>query len=413
MKKYIILEPDVFVQIKGKLVLLYHSYNGSRLVYNNPVIAELFQQNIKGLHIYPILPHENNNHIFNELIKQIEDNNMGFTVTSSTVPIQFYPSLKIQNDYRKNIELFSKNDNSLSYLHTISIYLNKGGVIHNSKLPNNAYKQLLCNIEQGTYMEMNFGRLKEMLYNILSLSFLDRLDFLGGDLFAYSELNNIIVFLKELKSNTNLFFYLDYQSALMNIDKIQEILTIPNAKIVFCISKNSFSYVINDIIKKIPVDKIEIHCLVKTKNDIEFFENCFSQDNVSNSLFPFFNGKNARFFENNVFIRENDFDEMMLTLNQVLKNTVLNSSFYGKIIVLPNGDIFTNMNTKKIGNLFDTSLVSLLKKEMIETTSNWFLVRSKVEPCKDCIYNFLCPPISNYEFVLKCNDLCNIFPLQK
>ena len=32
----------------------------------------------------------------------------------------------------------------------------------------------------------------------------------------------------------------------------------------------------------------------------------------------------------------------------------------------------------------------------------------KVAPCNKCIYNFLCPPPSNYNFILKCNNLCTI-----
>ncbi len=35
--------------------------------------------------------------------------------------------------------------------------------------------------------------------------------------------------------------------------------------------------------------------------------------------------------------------------------------------------------------------------------------RQDVEPCKDCVFNSLCPPISNYEHVMGKHDLCSNF----
>jgi len=106
---------------------------------------------------------------------------------------------------------------------------------------------------------------------------------------------------QKLKFSTNLFFYLDCESALMNIDKIKEILIIQNAKIVFCVSKNTYSDRTHDIFKEIPI----------------------------------FNGDNRIFFENNVFIHENDLDETKLTPNQVVKNMAINTFYYEKVILLP------------------------------------------------------------------------------
>ena len=44
---------------------------------------------------------------------------------------------------------------------------------------------------------------------------------------------------------------------------------------------------------------------------------------------------------------------------------------------------------------------------LFETTPDFYNI-DKVYPCKSCLYNFLCPPISNYENVLRKTNLCNI-----
>ena len=58
-------------------------------------------------------------------------------------------------------------------------------------------------------------------------------------------------------------------------------------------------------------------------------------------------------------------------------------------------------------NIFGHVADSASSKEIHES-KNWFRTRSKVKPCKSCIYNALCPPISNYEYYLKEYNLCNI-----
>ncbi len=46
-------------------------------------------------------------------------------------------------------------------------------------------------------------------------------------------------------------------------------------------------------------------------------------------------------------------------------------------------------------------------KEMYRGKS-WRRIRKKVEPCKKCTFEALCPPLSNYEYALGANNLCHI-----
>ena len=39
---------------------------------------------------------------------------------------------------------------------------------------------------------------------------------------------------------------------------------------------------------------------------------------------------------------------------------------------------------------------------------SWWKLRTNIKPCNNCLYNLLCPPISNYEYVIGKYNLCNI-----
>lgn len=125
-------------------------------------------------------------------------------------------------------------------------------------------------------------------------------------------------------------------------------------------------------------------------------------------MYPIYNGNNKDFFRENVFITQSDIDATFLDMNQVFKNQTLNNFFFSHLILLPNGNVHTNLNTETIGNVYQEALIEMIYPILKDKTGDWFLLRSKVAPCNKCIYNFLCPPPSNYNFILKCNNLCTI-----
>ena len=81
---------------------------------------------------------------------------------------------------------------------------------------------------------------------------------------------------------------------------------------------------------------------------------------------------------------------------------------FGALTFLPNGNCYTNINSKPIGNIYKKSIYKLIHYCLIQRDKDWLLTRNKVEPCKNCLFNALCPPISNYERVIKQYNLCTI-----
>ena len=83
----------------------------------------------------------------------------------------------------------------------------------------------------------------------------------------------------------------------------------------------------------------------------------------------------------------------------LIKSTI-NSNYFGKLIFMSNGDIYSNIHSSKVGNLADNKLHEIIYREI--DNGNWVFTRKKASPCKECIYNIFC----RYKLlVLHCNNL--------
>jgi pseudo-rSAM protein len=85
----------------------------------------------------------------------------------------------------------------------------------------------------------------------------------------------------------------------------------------------------------------------------------------------------------------------------------LNTNDFGKLTILPNGSVYSNVNMEPLGTIENT-VYSLVYKEITKGQS-WFRIRDQA-PCYDCVYQWLCPSPSNYELVIGKPDLCHIKP---
>ncbi len=54
------------------------------------------------------------------------------------------------------------------------------------------------------------------------------------------------------------------------------------------------------------------------------------------------------------------------------------------------------------------SLYNIFYKEM-NCGKSWLRARKNAIPCKNCVYNSICPPVSNYEYVIGRNNLCTMW----
>lgn len=120
-----------------------------------------------------------------------------------------------------------------------------------------------------------------------------------------------------------------------------------------------------------------------------------------------FDGKNASFFSENVFYNEKDILSSLQKHKDFFAKETLNLSNQGKITIMNDGQIYANVNHDPIGNLNTDTLSKALYYELYNGKS-WRKLRKNVMPCKSCLYNLLCPPLSNYEYVIGRNNLYHV-----
>jgi len=156
------------------------------------------------------------------------------------------------------------------------------------------------------------------------------------------------------------------------------------------------------------IKKIIIQCIIENNDDLRFFENFNSELPTQIIRYkPFFNGKNHNLFYEKIFLNYGDIFDLKPDSLAILKNQYIDYLNFGKLYILSSGDIFSNLYQRRIGNYYYDSINAIIEKELTLGKS-WLNVRKLVEPCRNCIYEILCPPISNYEYALNKFQICNL-----
>lgn len=121
---------------------------------------------------------------------------------------------------------------------------------------------------------------------------------------------------------------------------------------------------------------------------------------------PKYTGSNQRFFEDYVYLDKEDILKNPLTIRDIFIRQSINVFNYGKISILPNGDVYSNVNYPALGNMYKHTIDDIIRKE-IKDGHSWFRVRSEA-PCINCAYQWLCPSPSDYEISIGKPNLCHV-----
>lgn len=120
---------------------------------------------------------------------------------------------------------------------------------------------------------------------------------------------------------------------------------------------------------------------------------------------PYYDGKNIMFFKKHIYLEEGDIEDFQVSKKDIFAHQVLNTFDFGKFTILPNGKIYANPYFPALGTIQD-DIRELVYIEMNKGTS-WRRIR-EMEPCCDCIYQWLCPSPSNYEIEIGKPNLCHV-----
>ena len=130
---------------------------------------------------------------------------------------------------------------------------------------------------------------------------------------------------------------------------------------------------------------------------------CTSIGKEKCELIPVFNGRNERFVKEQVFLTEKEILNSRLDMRHIFMHQVLNTFYFGHLSVLPDGSVFSNNLTDRIGTIED-SLYTLIINAMNDE-NGWRKTR-KVNGCGICAFVDLCPSPHVLEQMIGVSCIC-------
>ena len=336
------------------------------------------------------------------------------TSLSTKKPIQFKPILNLQTTVEG---LFFNDDKPKSLFHDeLPDYLN----ILNFHINNdcqqactictNSYKQFQCCYKgESGKSELAIEDIKNMMTQIGNNSNLHKLNILGGNIFLHTKLEDIVSYFNHIQVLKEYHFhFLNIQVRPTFFKMMEGNGNQITVTIHFPADEDELAGKIKILERYQLKNKLGFQFIVQREADIKLAETLISEFKLEKTqLAPFFNGENLDFFKDYVFLDRESILEGKPQMNEILEHTVLNQCDFKKFTVLSDKTVYANLNHPKIGELGKDHVMQIIYNELHKGKS-WTKVRKNVNPCKSCVYNALCPPISNYEYAMGRYNLCEI-----
>ncbi|MCL2738829.1 MAG: TIGR04150 pseudo-rSAM protein [Bacteroidales bacterium] len=386
MKDYwLYLYPETFLFIDEEKLLLYHSRDYTYLEVDfDPFVNNLYINLTDITNAYCAKISEEDLLVYSDFIAKVKAIGLGDLVQSpiQNRPVSYPPVCKIntnlsviQDDYMNR-----RAGYIIDYLRNITIYLTSdgGGLT-------TFYKQTIYPIKG-----------QNRLAQCDLLHFMDYLKGRSVDINVVCDPKHLIeheLLFQSFKQRHRVSLYF-LNSKLSNT---RQNILIPDDASVFVICNGNEK----------PVQRNSYSYIFLITNESEF---TYAQEQASlmenAEIVPIYTGNNLDFFKDNVFTTKGELFSLHLTKRKVFAKQQLNTNFFGKLTILPSGNIYSNLHEKPLGTIKD-SLYEMLYKELTDGYA-WMLTRDKKEPCVNCRFKFLCPPISNYEFAIGKFNLCHL-----
>jgi len=400
-KYWLTLFPDVFLWKTRDDILIYNSKNKKFChILNHPVIEKYIGalHDLDNLFTVEVTEREINNPVVKTWIEKIIAIGAGQLLTQSENilrPVSFFPLLNLQNDI-----------NHIRWMHKIGI---NGSII-------NTLQEIIIHLTGSTSGNLLFA--KQTIYplpSFASIPIKDLINFLqsckGGWLQKINLVGNVIGYaqLEEfgawLDEHIPEWTVVQLASDIITNKELIDKLRIVKQLTVICDDLSLLDKVTSTLklypdlnhTYIFPLTSEEMHEQIITETEKYKITDC--------SIVPLFNGENIAFFEKYVYTTGDDFQEIQLSKREVFAHQALNTNFFGKLIVLPDGKVYANLNHEALGTI-NEPIYDLLYREM-DTGDSWRMIRDS-KPCSDCVYQWLCPSPSNYELIIGKNNLCHI-----
>lgn len=374
---WFVIDPYVYMAVTKKCSLLYNTLDGNSIESHEieviNLLKEILQENNHGVVLL-----KNGRYKQKEIqsfIHEIREKFMGDIIDvslSQCKPVQIMPYFNYPNKrnvYKKQNLIL--HENILENISEINIYLDSSidtvKLIHFlESIPPKITLNIIGNIE-----------------NIINI-------------------DKLLIFFQQYTSTKNLIY--SYKEITFPNSTFTNLFT-HKVHVSFPVDKQKWNKTMQLLLEKpFPVEYI---FEVTSLNDYKKSEHIIEHFHLEKyNLKPIYTGSNIDFFKEYIFLTRKDILSTTMSIKDFFIKQSMNSSDFGKISIMPNGDAYGNIHHPVLGNIYKHSITEIIQKEINEGVS-WFRVRDK-EPCNTCIYQWLCPSPSDYEIEIGYPNLCYV-----
>lgn len=410
MEKYwLLLESYTFIWSNKNEIVLYDTLSGrGTYLKNNMDISRIVNQltDISNLYVTEINETDLSNTNINKFIKSLQNRFLGDIYPQSMFPnrpLVLIPKSNINDD----TDSIAINDNNailgqelLKNLTSITIHLSEN-CTNNCDACLDSWKQMQWCVKSHNNFDIDVlsDTLEQLTRsNVLVIDYI-----LCSDIFENKQLmNKYINTIEKYKLNSRLFFH--WRSSLKISDEIYN-----NFPVILLIDEVNEGFIeeYNDYLhsKNVFNYHFRVNSEIEYLKTIEFI-NAVGTKNYK--ITPLYTGHNQSFFEKYVFWDKKDILRTKWTKKNIFSNQHLNYNHYGKLTIRSNGDVYTNLFTEPTGNIKYDQITTIIRKELLTPNTLWKRTRDNCTPCNECLYRYICPPISNYEISMNRMNLCTI-----
>jgi pseudo-rSAM protein len=404
------LEPYVFISEDQDEFLFYNASLGKSMSFGKSEIINKvvkYLQNSENMYSIRMGVKELENEQLYHFIQSLQEASFGDMMEGHLPkPVIMPPILSLQrNVERLKTSVSLLNENILSYLHELTVFVN-GKCKHHCKSCRNMFKQYPCCTKSDDTLD--FSLLNDFLYSISYTG--ASVNITGGDPFQYPEFYKLYEALGKMDS---------LKTCIVNYRNIPDYPDILN---LFANESFRLKITVNDSYREETLIAIaerlqhsNVNQLWETGiTSVREYENAerlseqISRRNIEINIKPFYNQKNLDFFKENIFIQQEDLMAIELDRQDIFALQELNIHHFGKITLMPDGKVYADINKGAIGNIREQT-GDILCRELVNGDS-WRYTRYRTGPCNQCRFRLICPSPSSYESVIGKPNLCHVIP---
>lgn len=400
---------------KGEDVLFYNSFSGQVMRFRSKgeiagLVKRLLVRN--SLRVNRFTERELRDPEFRQFLDRLRENFMADWIPCSASegrPVQMYPRVKVMKDERFQRQGGRRRveDRAAAYLTSLYVYLNDE-CGQNCRMCGEAFRQFpCCTARRGGTWQADPDDLAAFIEPVRrNEGFM--LHLLGGDIFRYAGFSHLCKNLAGLERS--IVYYLHYLNATARLAELRKWLAAGSTLrllVDFPVAGDAFRETLEALGTE---DCVNWDFVVRSERDYQEAEQWLLLfPGLHHRIRPFFENANGEFFRKNVFVREEDIAGARPRMKDIYARAVMNPLLFGELTIHPGGGVAATAHTAPLGLLGRDDVRTVIASEMKQNTA-WRRIRGHVSPCRDCVFEQLCPPLSGYESAMGRFNLCQIWP---